>query len=354
MENRRQLMDVFSVMRDNEVENLFFCQDGPTGLKAVIAIHSTALGPALGGTRFWEYASEEEAVRDVIRLARGMSYKSAVAGLDLGGGKGVILGDPGKLRSRELFKAYGGYIERLGGMYITAEDAGTTPRDMDWIAEETRWVLGTSNSGGDPSPYTARGVYQGIKAALEFVYGTPELRRRRIAVQGVGNVGSHLCRMLSREGARLVLCDLDEKACSMACQETGAEQASPQGIHAAECDVFAPCALGGVINEHTVDELGCRIVAGGANNVLASKRQGDLLQQMGIVYVPDYVINAGGVICVADQLHGFDPDRVAARVDAIGDTCRRVLEMAQRENIPTYRAADAIAEERMRRNAVES
>ncbi len=347
-------MNVFPLMQEDNVENLFFCHDGSSGLKAIIAIHSTALGPALGGTRFWSYASEEAALRDVIRLARGMSYKSAVAGLNLGGGKGVILGDPEKLRSRELFKAYGRCIQRLGGMYITAEDAGTTPQDMDWIAEETRWVLGTSSSGGDPSPYTARGVYQGIKAALEFVYGTPELEGRRIAVQGTGNVGSHLCRMLSREGAQLLLCDLNRNACSLVCQETGGEQATPDRIHALECDVFAPCALGGVINENTVHDLGCRIVAGGANNVLASKRHGDMLRDMGIVYVPDYVINAGGVICVAQQLHGFDPDKVAAKVDAIGDTCRRVLETAQRENIPTYRAADAIAEERMSRETVES
>jgi leucine dehydrogenase len=340
-------MDIFPIMRDNGVENLFFCQDGPTGLKAIIALHSTALGPALGGTRFWSYATEEEAILDVVRLARGMSYKSAMAGLNLGGGKGVIIGDPRTLRSRELFRAYGRFIERLGGMYITAEDAGTTPRDMDWIAEETRWVVGTSTTGGDPSPYTARGVYQGIKAALECVYGTPELKDRCIAVQGTGNVGSHLCRMLSREGARLLLCDLDESACSLICDETGGEQVSPDRIHTQECDVFAPCALGGVVNEKTVRDLGCRIIAGGANNVLASERFGKTLQEMGIVYVPDYVINAGGVICVADQLHGFDPDRVAAKVDAIGDTCCRVLETAHKENIPTYRAADAIAEERM-------
>ena len=340
-------MDIFPIMQDNGVENLFFCQDAPTGLKAIIALHSTALGPALGGTRFWDYPSEEEAVRDVIRLARGMSYKSAVANLNLGGGKGVIIGDPQTLRSRELFRAYGRFIERLGGMYITAEDAGTTPQDMDWIAEETRWALGTSTTGGDPSPYTARGVYEGIKAAVEFVDGTPELKDRRIAIQGTGNVGSHLCRMLSREGAQLVLCDLDEDACRLVCEETGAEQVPPNRIHVQECVVFAPCALGGVVNESTVRDLGCRIVAGGANNVLASKHVGDTLQEMGVVYIPDYVINAGGVICVAQQLHGFDPDRVAAKVDAIGDTCRRVLEIAHKENLPTYQAADAIAEERM-------
>jgi len=344
-------MEIFPIMQDNEVENLFFCQDGPSGLKAIIALHSTTLGPALGGTRFWNYASEEDAVRDVVRLARGMSYKSSIAGLNLGGGKGVIIGDPRSLRSRELFRAYGRFIERLGGMYITAEDAGTTPRDMDWVSEETRWVLGTSTTGGDPSPYTASGVYQGIKAALEFVYGTPELKNMRIAVQGTGNVGSHLCRMLSREGAQLVLCDLNENACSLICEETGGEQVPPDRIHAQECDVFAPCAMGGVVNENTVRDLGCRIVAGGANNVLASKRLGDALQEKGIVYVPDYVINAGGVICVANQLNGFDPDRVASKVDAIGDTCRRILEIAHKENIPTYRAADSIAEERMNKSS---
>lgn len=343
-------MDVFPLMQEGGVENLYFCQDRPSGLKAVIAIHNTALGPALGGTRFWNYSREEEVIRDAVRLARGMSYKSSVAGLNLGGGKGVIWGDPQNDKSQTLFNVYGRFIERLGGTYITAEDVGTTPQDMDWIAQETRWVLGTSSKGGDPSPYTARGVYQGIKAALEFVDGTPELKDKCIAIQGTGSVGSHLCRMLAREGAQLILCDLDDKACGLLCEETGASQVSPETIHAQECDVFAPCALGGVINENTIQELRCRIIAGGANNILASERHGDMLEEMGIVYVPDYVSNAGGVIFVAEQLHGLDRDRVAAKVDTIRQTCYDILNKAQSENIPTYRAADAIAEERMNKN----
>ena len=343
-------MDVFPLMQEGDVENLFFCQDRPSGLKAVIAIHSTALGPSLGGTRFWNYDREEEVIRDALRLAQGMSYKSSVAGLNLGGGKGVIWGDPKNNKSQTLFNAYGRFIERLGGMYITAEDVGTTAQDMDWIAQETRWVVGTSSKGGDPSPYTARGVYQGIKAALEFVDGNSELKDRCIAIQGTGSVGSHLCRMLAREGAQLILCDLDDKACGLLCDETGARQVSPETIHAQKCDVLAPCALGGVINENTIQELRCRIIAGGANNILASERHGDMLEEMGIVYVPDYVSNAGGVIFVADQLDGLDRDRVAAKVDKIRQTSYNILSKAQSENIPTYRAADAIAEERMNRN----
>ena len=225
-------MDVFPLMQEGDVENLFFCQDRPSGLKAVIAIHSTALGPSLGGTRFWNYDREEEVIRDALRLAQGMSYKSSVAGLNLGGGKGVIWGDPKNNKSQTLFNAYGRFIERLGGMYITAEDVGTTAQDMDWIAQETRWVVGTSSKGGDPSPYTARGVYQGIKAALEFVDGNSELKDRCIAIQGTGSVGSHLCRMLAREGAQLILCDLDDKTCGLLCEETGASQVSPETIHA--------------------------------------------------------------------------------------------------------------------------
>lgn len=343
-------MDVFPLMQDGDVENLYFCQDGPSGLKAVIAIHNTALGPALGGTRFWNYSREEEVIQDAVRLARGMSYKSSVAGLNLGGGKGVIWGNPRNNKSQTLFNVYGRFIERLGGMYITAEDVGTTPQDMDWIAQETRWVLGTSSKGGDPSPYTARGVYQGIKAALGFVDGTPELKDKCIAIQGTGSVGSHLCRMLAREGAQLILCDLDDKACGLLCEETGASQVSPETIHAQECDVFAPCALGGVINDNTIAELRCRIVAGAANNMLASERHGDILEEVGIVYVPDYVSNAGGVIFVAEQLHGLDRDSVAVQVDKIRQTCYNILTKARSENIPTYRAADAIAEERMNKN----
>ena len=340
-------MDVFPVMQDNEVENLFFCQDGPSGLKAIIAIHSTALGPALGGTRFWSYASEEDAIRDVIRLARGMSYKSAVAGLDLGGGKGVILGDPKKMRSRELFHAYGRYIERLGGMYITAEDAGTTPQDMDWIAEETRWVSGTSRKGGDPSPYTARGVLQGIKAAVQHVEGTSSLQGKTVAVQGAGSVGDHLCRLLAAEGAKLVVTDLQDNRCRGICTDLGARHVAPEAIYETPCDIFAPCALGAVINDDTVRRLRCRIVAGGANNVLAEERHGRILEERGIVYVPDYVINAGGLICVADQLHGFSPDRVLAKVEQIFSTCLEVLQTARERSIPSFEAADRIAEERM-------
>ncbi len=342
-------MNIFGTMQADGFENLFFCQDRPSCLKAVIAIHSTALGPALGGTRMWTYASDMDAVTDVLRLAKGMSYKAAVAGLELGGGKGVIIGDPDKDKTEALFRAYGRHIERLGGMYITAEDVCTTPRDMDHIAKETDWVVGTSQKGGDPSPFTARGVLQGIKAAVQYLDNTSSLQGKTVAVQGVGSVGDHLCRLLAAEGARLVVADLQSSRCRSICSELGVEHVASEAIYDIPCDIFAPCALGAVINNDTVRRLQCRIVAGGANNVLAQERHGRMLQERGIVYVPDYVINAGGLICVADQLHGFNRERVLAKVDNIYATCQEVLQASRERLIPTFEAADRIAEERMRR-----
>jgi leucine dehydrogenase len=336
-------------MQAESFENLFFCQDSESGLKAIIAIHSTALGPALGGTRMWSYACDMDAVTDVLRLAKGMSYKAAVAGLDLGGGKGVIIGDPEKDKSRALFRAYGRHIERLGGLYITAEDVCTTPRDMDAIAEETDWVVGTSRKGGDPSPYTARGVLQGIKAAVQHLEGASSLQGKTVAVQGAGSVGEHLCRLLAAEGAELVVTDLQDNRCSPLCADLAAKHVEPEAIYETPCDIFAPCALGAVINDDTVRRLQCRIVAGGANNVLAEERHGRILEERGIVYVPDYVLNAGGLICVADQLHGFNPDRVLAKVEQIFATCLEVLQTAREGSIPTFEAADRIAEHRMLR-----
>ena len=341
-------MDIFQAMQAHDFEQLVFCQDRASGLKGIIAVHSTALGPALGGTRMWSYASEAEAVTDALRLARGMSYKAAMAGLPLGGGKGVIMGDPEKDKSEPLFKAYGQRIQALGGTYITAEDVCTCPADMDTIRTCTPWVVGTSAGGGDPSPYTAWGVVQGIKAALEYRFGRATLKDRTVAVQGLGHVGGWLCSYLARQGARLVVTDINPERAAGVASRLGAVQVEPEDITSQECDVFAPCALGAVLNDQTIPLLGCAIVAGAANNVLHERRHGRSLHERGIFYVPDYVINAGGLICVADQLERFDPQRVQKRVDKIHETCLEVFALADELNILPCQAADRVAEERMR------
>lgn len=342
-------MNVIEYMRQYDFEQLLFCQDRASGLRAIIAIHSTALGPALGGTRMWSYASEEEAVLDVLRLARGMSYKSAMAGMPLGGGKAVIIGDPARDKSEALFRAFGRFINRLNGLYITAEDVCTCPEDMDLIRKETCWVQGTScGPGGDPSPYTARGVMRGIKAALRFLDGDDTLRGRTVAIQGLGAVGSCLSRLLAEEGAELAGCDIDPRRCRSA-EAMGVRVVAPEEIFQLPCDVFAPCAMGGVINDETAGVLRSRIVAGGANNVLEHQEHGRMLQDRNILYVPDYVVNAGGVISVGSEVEGYDRVRVLERVDGIYDTCLEILQMASAEGINTLEAADRIAEARMSR-----
>jgi len=340
-------------MEKDSHEQLVLCQDKASGLKALIAIHSTALGPALGGTRMWPYETEEEALTDVLRLSRGMSYKASVAGLPLGGGKGVIIGDPESDKSEALFQAYGRFIDSLQGWYITAEDVGTCPEDMDCIAGCTKWVVGTSSGGGDPSPWTARGVRQGMRAALKHLSGSDSLAGKVVAVQGTGHVGLFLCRLLAADGARLVVTDINRQRAEQAASELGATAVSPEEILDTSCDIFAPCALGAVIDDEAVNRLRCSIVAGAANNVLAEDRHGHLLAEQGILYVPDYVINAGGLICVADQLEAFDPDRVLNRVNTIYDTCLEIFDLAESESLAPCAAADRIAEQRMANGAVE-
>ena len=347
-------MELLKNMEEKDFEQLVICHDGKSGLKAAIAIHSTARGPALGGTRMWPYASEEEAFNDVLRLARGMSYKNAMADLPLGGGKGVIIGDPERDKSEALFHAYGNFIDRLPGCYITAEDVGTCPEDMDAIARGTRWVLGTTSAGGDPSPSTARGVRQGMKAALEHLFGTQDLAGRVIAVQGVGQVGAFLCRLLAEDGAKLVISDINRTRADAIAAELEATVVSPEEITAVSCDIFAPCALGAVINEDTLDRLKCAIVAGAANNVLKEDEYGYGLVDRGILYAPDYVVNAGGVIFLADQLESHEPDRATRRINGIYDTCKEVFKLAEKEGIPPFAAADKIAERRMARGSSEN
>ncbi len=343
-------MEIFRSMEKHDYEQLVFCQDKHSGLKAIIAIHDTTLGPALGGTRMWAYESEDAAIEDVLRLARGMTYKNAAAGLNLGGGKAVIIGDPQKNKSEELFRAFGRYIQSLNGRYITAEDVGTTVTDMDIIHEETDYVTGISpafGSSGNPSPVTAYGVYKGMKAAAKSAYGSDSLDGKVIAVQGVGNVAYHLCRHLRQEGASLIVTDINKSAVQMAVDAFGAKAVDPADIYGVECDIFSPCALGGVINDQTIPKLKAKVIAGAANNQLKDTVHGDLIYKMGIIYAPDYVINAGGVINVADELYGYNRERAMKKVEQVYDSIENVINISIRDGIPSYLAADRMAEERI-------
>lgn len=347
---RIKKVEIFSYLEKYDYEQLVFCQDKQSGLKAIIAIHDTTLGPALGGTRMWTYSSEEAAIEDALRLAKGMTYKNAAAGLNLGGGKTVIIGDPRKDKNEEMFRAFGRYIQGLNGRYITAEDVGTTVADMDLIHEETDYVTGISpafGSSGNPSPVTAYGVYRGMKAAAKEAFGSDSLEGKVIAVQGIGNVAYNLCRHLHEEGAQLIVTDINKDAVQMAVNEFGASAVSPDEIYRADCDIFAPCALGAVINDVTIPQLKAKVVAGAANNQLKDTKHGDLIHEMGIVYAPDYVINAGGVINVADELYGYNRERALKKVEGIYANIEKVIHIAKRDRIPTYMAADRMAEERI-------
>jgi leucine dehydrogenase len=343
-------MKVFERLQDAGYEQLVFCQDEVSGLKAIICIHDTTLGPALGGLRMWNYNSEEDAIEDVLRLAKGMTYKAAVAGLNHGGGKAVIIGDARKDKSESLFRMFGRYVEGLNGRYITAEDVGTTETDMELIHLETSYVTGyssASGSAGNPSPATAFGVYQGIRAAAYEVFGDASLEGKTIAVQGIGNVAFRLLGHLAKEGAKLIVTDIVEQQVAKAIVEYGATTVSPDEIYDVECDFYAPCALGAVINDKTIDRLKCKVIAGAANNQLHEPRHGELLQQRGILYVPDYVINAGGVIHVADELTGYNQERVMQKVAKIYDTVLDIFAIAKREQLTTHLAASHLAEERI-------
>ncbi|CAL9511895.1 Leu/Phe/Val dehydrogenase [Streptomyces sp. enrichment culture] len=334
-------------------EQVVLCQDRASGLKAVIAIHSTALGPALGGTRFYPYATEAEAVTDALNLARGMSYKNAMAGLDHGGGKAVIIGDPEQIKSEELLLAYGRFVASLGGRYVTACDVGTYVADMDVVARACHWTTGRSpeNGGaGDSSVLTAFGVYQGMRAAAQHLWGDPTLRERTVGVAGVGKVGRHLVDHLLAEGAHVVVTDVREDVVRditarhpsvVAVADTDAL------IRVADLDVYAPCALGGALNDETVPVLTAKVVCGAANNQLAHPGVEKDLADRGILYAPDYVVNAGGVIQVADEQHGFDFERCKGKAANIYDTTLAIFARAKEDGIPLAAAADRIAEQRM-------
>ena len=333
-------------------EQVVFCQDAPTGLRAIIAIYSTRLGPALGGTRFYPYPSEDAALADALNLSRAMAYKNALAGLDLGGGKAVIIGDPARLKSEALLRAYGRFVESLSGRYITACDVGTYSEDMDIIARECTHVTGRTvptGGAGDSSVLTAFGVFQGMRAAAEHVWGTTSLAGRRVAVEGVGKVGRRLVGHLLDADAQVTICDVDAGAVErMRTQYPAVEVAASRAeLAAGTMDIYSPCALGGSIDDDTVATLAAGIVCGGANNQLAHPGIEKQLADRGIVYAPDYLVNSGGVIQVADEFAGFNFDRAQSRAAQIFDTTKRILTMADEEGIPPAVAADRLAERRM-------
>jgi len=329
------------------------CQDHATGLKAIIAIHSTVLGASLGGTRWKPYASTADALVDVLRLSRAMTYKSAAAGLDLGGGKAVIIGDPAQDRSEEFLRAYARFVHSLSGRYITAEDVGTTIDDMDFMSKESPYVAGISESlggSGDPSPVTSIGVLSAVKATAQHLWGSDSLENKHICLSGVGKVGSALARHLAEAGARLTIADIVPESAQRVAAETGAEVVDVDKVHAVACDVFSPCALGGILNETTIPELSCQAVVGAANNQLATAEDAETLRAAGILYVPDYIGNAGGVINIACEADpgGYDATRARERVASnIFDSTTDVLEIAARGGVTTAEAADRRAEARL-------
>lgn len=344
-------LSIFESMLDHEHEQVIICLDPSSGLKAIIAIHNTVLGPSLGGVRMWPYESEQAALKDVLRLSRGMTYKASVAGLNLGGGKAVIIGDPKKDKKEAIFRAFGRYVEGLAGRYITAEDVGMSIRDMEWIRMETKYVTGISmalGGSGDPSPVTAMGVYMGMKALAKKVFGTDSLEKRKISIQGAGNVSSHLAGYLGKEGAKMFISDIDEEKVEQVARETGAVAVDVDTIYDLDVDIFSPNALGGILNDNTIPRLKCAMVAGGANNQLDDESvHGQMLIDRGILLAPDYVINAGGLINVSSELEGYNREHAHEQAARIYDTMTRIMEYAELHDVPAYTASNRIAEMRL-------
>lgn len=343
-------MTVFSSPAFADHEQVVFFYDRESGLRAIVALHDTTLGPAVGGCRMWPYATEADAITDVLRLSQGMTYKAALAELPYGGGKTVIIGDPRTGKSAALFRALGRAIESLEGRYYTGEDVGTSPTDMDWAGETTAYVLGRTRGGsGDPSPVTARGVWLGIRAAVRHKLGRDDLVGIRVAVQGLGHVGYNLAKLLAQDGAQLIVADLDAARAERAADEFGARCVDGAAILGVEAEVLAPCALGGVIDDATLPQLRCAIVAGAANNQLLEARHGAALHARGILYAPDYVINAGGLINIAQELEpgGYDRQRALQRVATIERTLMAIFDRARREDLPPSQIADRMARERI-------
>lgn len=339
-------MSLFEHPEFDHHEEVVFCHDQETGLKAIIAVHDTTLGPSLGGTRLWDYASSAEALTDVLRLSRGMTYKSAMAGLPLGGGKAVIIGDAKTIKSDALFRAYGRFINSLGGKYISAEDVNIRTSDIDIVAEETNFVAGTGNKAGDPSPHTALGTYLGLKAAAKHRLGSEDLNGVKIAVQGLGSVGYDFAKYCHQDGAELIVTDINEDALERAKTELNATVVGLDEIYSVEADIYAPCALGATINDDTLKQLnGVKIIAGSANNQLATPEHDKVVKDMGILYAPDYVINAGGVIHVCSEAANMSLEESEKRVRDIYHTLDKLFARAQQEGRPTGELADEMARE---------
>lgn len=342
---------VFSKLSVFGHQKVVYCNDAATGLKAIIAIHDTTLGPALGGTRMWPYKTEEDALQDVLRLSRSMTYKAAISGLNLGGGSTVIIGDSRKDKNEALLRMYGKFIKNLNGEYITAEDVGTNTRDMEYIRMETQYVTGVPESiggSGDPTPVAARGVYMGIKGCLKELYGNDNLAGKTVVVQGTGHVGENLVKLLRDENAKVYVSDIDEDRLRQVAKKYGAEAIGHNNIFDLDVDIYAPCALGATLNSKTIKQLKCAIVAGSANSQLEDDQlHGKMLLDKGILYAPDYVINAGGLINLYSEIAGFNKKRTMQLTENIYDAVRNVLKLSKAENIPTVEAANKIAEKRI-------
>lgn len=347
-------MALFNHSEFDNHEQVVFCSDAETGLKAIIAVHSTALGPAVGGCRLWDYVSDEAALNDVLRLSRGMTYKNAMAGLPLGGGKAVILGDAKKIKSEALFRAFGRMVHRLSGTYYSAEDVNITTSDIMIVNKETPYVAGLEGQSGNPAPFTALGTYRGIKAAAKHQFGSDNLNGKTVAVQGLGSVGFYLCEHLHKEGAELIVTDINQDAVQRAVTQFGATAVDLDAIYAVDADIYAPCALGATLNDDTIPQLKVRVVAGCANNQLKEARHGEVLRQKGILYTPDYVINAGGIINVASEMRpeGYSAEESTQKVMAIYDTLLNLFQRADAENKPTSQVADLMAQEIIKRGKV--
>ncbi|HWF89424.1 MAG TPA: Glu/Leu/Phe/Val dehydrogenase [Pyrinomonadaceae bacterium] len=342
-------MEITEIATNTDHEQVLIGRDRASGYHGLIAIHSTALGPAVGGTRFWNYASEGEAITDVLRLSQGMTYKTALAGLPLGGGKSIIIGDNRTPNREALLRAHGRFVETLKGRYITAEDVGTSPADMEIMRLETQYVAGLAGQSGDPSPSTARGVFRAIQASSRFVWDTDDLSGRTVAIQGCGNVGYNLAKWLHDSGAKLIVTDVNSANLARVAGEFAAETVQPQEIFNVQADIFAPCALGGVINDQTIPELKVNVVAGAANNQLLEPRHGTMLRERNILYAPDYVANVGGVLNGCRELFGWTTEQALSKIDDVYATILRIYESAQAQGITTNNAADQLAEDRLRR-----
>lgn len=344
-------MNDFELLGEYGHEQIIYCSNKESGLNAIIAIHDTTLGPALGGTRMKEYSNLDEAVKDALRLSRGMTYKASAAGLNFGGGKAVILNNGGEINRESLFRTFGKYVDGLGGRFIAAEDVGTDVDDMEYARMETKYVTGFSKAiggSGDPSPVTSYGVYLGIKASAKKKWGSDSIAGKKIAVQGVGLVGSSLCEHLYNEGAELIITDIDENKVKNVLERVKAEAVAPEEIYGADAEIFSPCALGAIINNDTIPKLRCEIIAGGANNQLEDEKEHAMqLSEKGILYAPDYVINAGGLINVANELEGYRQDRAMKQAENIYSILEKVFELAEKNNVPTHEASNMIAEERL-------